>query len=89
MNIVYGLLSFTDSIDLFERQRDPGFTITCVEIKISRRIHDCSMAWRCRFLTARPCQDGHVIAENDLVKNCRAPDALVDFHTDESCPKFK
>ena len=39
MNIVYGLLSFTDSIDLLERQRDPGFTITCVEIKILRRVH--------------------------------------------------
>ena len=23
----------------------------------------CSMAWRCRFLTARPSQDGRVIAE--------------------------
>ena len=23
----------------------------------------CSMAWRCRFLTARPSQRGHVIAE--------------------------
>ena len=32
------------------------------------------MAWRCRFLAARPSQVGHVIAEN-------APDALVDFHT--------
>ena len=29
------------------------------------------MAWRCRFLTARPCQGGHVIAETDFVKNCR------------------
>ena len=28
----------------------------------------CSIAWRCRFLTARPSQDG-------------APGALVDFHT--------
>ena len=48
----------------------------CVEIKILRRVHaessrrppryrrdDCSMAWRCRFLTARPSQDGRVIAE--------------------------
>ena len=33
------------------------------------------MAWRCRFLTARPSQDGRAIAEN-------APDALVDFHTE-------
>ena len=32
------------------------------------------MAWRCRFLTARRNQRGHVIAEN-------APDTLVDFHT--------
>ena len=30
------------------------------------------MAWRYRFLTARRSQDGRVIAENDLVKNCRA-----------------
>ena len=29
----------------------------CVEIKILRRVRDaCSMAWRCRFLTARPNQ---------------------------------
>ena len=48
----------------------------CVEIKILRRVradssrqpprhrHDaCSMAWRCRFLVARPSQRGHVIAE--------------------------
>ena len=48
----------------------------CVEIKILRRVraessrrplrhrHDaCSMAWRCRFLAARPSQDGSVIAE--------------------------
>jgi len=49
---------------------------TCVDIKILRRVraessrrpprhrHDaCSMAWRCRFLTARPSQDGRVVAE--------------------------
>ena len=60
---------------------------TCVEIKILRRVRaessrrpprhrrdTCSMAWRCRFLTARRNQRGHVIAEN-------APDTLVDFHT--------
>jgi hypothetical protein len=35
----------------------------CVEIKILRRVHACSMAWRCRFFTARPSQDGRVIAE--------------------------
>ena len=48
----------------------------CVEIKILRRIRAessrrtpchrrdaCSMAWRGRFLTARPSQDGRVIAE--------------------------
>ena len=29
------------------------------------------MAWRCRFLTARPSQDGRVVAEKDFVKNCR------------------
>ena len=48
----------------------------CVEIKILRRVRAessrrpprhrrdaCSMAWRCRFLAARPSQDGRVIAE--------------------------
>ena len=48
----------------------------CVEIKILRRVRAessrrpprhrrdaCSMAWRCRILTARPSQDGRVIAE--------------------------
>ena len=51
-------------------------TTTCVEIKILRRVRAessrrpprhrrdaCSMAWRCRFFTARPSQDGRVIAE--------------------------
>ena len=49
----------------------------CVEIKILRRVcaqssrrpprhrcDACSMAWRCRFLAARPGQHGHIIAEN-------------------------
>ena len=49
---------------------------TCVEIKILRRVRAessrrpprhrrdaCSMAWRCRFLAARPSQVGRVIAE--------------------------
>ena len=49
---------------------------TCVEINILRRVRAessrrpprhrrdaCSMAWRCRFLAARPSQDGRVIAE--------------------------
>ena len=49
---------------------------TCVEIKILRRVRAgsprrpprhrrdaCSMAWRCRFLTARPIQHGRVIPE--------------------------
>ena len=48
----------------------------CVEIKILRRVRAessrrpprhrrdaCSTAWRCEFLTARPSQDGRVIAE--------------------------
>ena len=40
----------------------------CVEIKLLRRVprhrrDACSMAWRCRFLTARRSQDGRVIAE--------------------------
>ena len=50
--------------------------VNCVEIKILRRARAesshrpprhrrdaCSMAWRCRFLAARPSQDGRVIAE--------------------------
>ena len=43
------------------------------------KFHDgaCSMAWRCRFLTARPSQDGRVVS---------APDTLVDFHTGRSGP---
>ena len=44
---------------------------TCVEIKILRRVRRpprhrrdaCSIAWRCRFLTARRSQRGHVIAD--------------------------
>ena len=36
---------------------------SCVVIKILRRVHACSMVWRCRFLAARPNQDGRVIAE--------------------------
>ena len=56
-----------------------GMAGACVEIKILRRVRAessrrpprhrrdaCSMAWRCRFLAARPS---------------RTPDALVDFHT--------
>ena len=40
------------------------------------------MAWRCRFLTAPPSQDGRVIAEKWLSEELSgAPDALVDFHT--------
>ena len=49
---------------------------SCVEIKLLRRVRAessrrharhrrdaCSMAWRCRFLAARPSRDGRVIAE--------------------------
>ena len=56
--------------------RDAAMAPICVEIKNLRRVRAesshrpprhrrdaCSMAWRCRFLTARPSQDGHVIAE--------------------------
>ena len=59
--------------------------VAWAEIKISRRLRAessrrpprhrrdaCSMAWRCRFLTARRSQHGHVIS---------APGTLVDFHT--------
>ena len=42
----------------------------------------CSTAWRCEFLTARPSQDGRVVAEKRLSEELSgAPDALVDFHT--------
>ena len=42
---------------------------SCVQIKFRRvrpprhRRDACSMAWRCRFLTARPSQNGRVSAE--------------------------
>jgi len=40
------------------------------------------MAWRCRFITARPSQDSRVIAEKRLSEELSgAPDALVDFYT--------
>ena len=42
------------------------------------------MAWWCQFLTARPSQDGRVIAE----KRLSAPDALVDFHTAGCARRF-
>ena len=54
----------------------PTYITTCVKIKILRRVRAessrrpprhrrdaCSMAWRCRFLTARRSQHGSVIAE--------------------------
>jgi len=53
-----------------------GGIVSCVEIKILRRVRPessrrpprhrrsaSSMAWRCRFLAARASQDGRVIAE--------------------------
>ena len=56
--------------------RDGRDVRVCVEIKILRHVRAessrrpprhrraaCSMAWRCRFLTARRSQRGHVIAE--------------------------
>jgi hypothetical protein len=59
-----------DRADLIEAVKN------CVEIKILRRVraesprrpprhrrYTCSMAWRCRFLTARRSQDGRVITE--------------------------
>jgi hypothetical protein len=61
---------------LDDASSDPAVLATCVEIKILRRVcaessrrpprhrrGACSMAWQCRFLTARPSQDGRVIAE--------------------------
>ena len=69
--------------------------VACAEIKILRRVRAessrrpprhrrdaCSTAWRCEFLTARPSQDGRVVAEKRLSEELSgAPDALVDFHT--------
>ena len=50
--------------------RAPAWVESRVEIKILRRLRPprhrrdaCSMAWRCRFLTARWSQHGCVIAE--------------------------
>ena len=57
------------------RLRSRHEVLICVEIKILRRVLEssrrpsrhrrdiCSTAWRCRFPTARPSQDGLVIAE--------------------------
>ena len=56
-------------------QENDREVVNTVEIKILRRVRAessrppprhrrdaCSMAWRCRFITARPSQDGRVIA---------------------------
>ena len=73
----------------------------CVEIKILRRVRAessrrpsrhrrdaCSMAWRCRFPTARRSQRGRVVAEKWLSEELSgAPDTLVDFHTDLNFPR--
>ena len=65
-----------DEYEFFNQGHVLHGVAACVEIKILRRVraessrrpprhrHDaCSMAWRCRFLAARPSQDGSVIAE--------------------------
>ena len=54
----------------------PTASVTCVKIKILRRVRAessrrphrhrrdaCLTAWRCEFLAARPSQDGRVVAE--------------------------
>ena len=54
-----------------ERTRPRWVVLACVEIKFTNRAFvrprhrrdACSTAWRCRFLTARRSQRGHVIAE--------------------------
>jgi hypothetical protein len=59
-----------------ERAARLSMSATCVEIKFLPRVRAessfrpprhrrdaCSMSWRCRFLAARPSQDGRVIAE--------------------------
>ena len=43
----------------------------------------CSMAWRCKFLTARRSA-ATSSPRNDFVRIIGAPDALVDFHTGTS-----
>ena len=63
-------------LELLRVAREAAQEIACVEIKILRRVRAessrslprhrrdaCSIAWRCRFLAARPSQDGSVIAE--------------------------
>ena len=65
----YRLKSLRDAVS-------SAFVEACVEIKILRRVRAessrrpprhrrdaYSMAWRCRFLTARPSQNGRIIAE--------------------------
>ena len=78
-----GVLRALRAIFVLEEEQ---VALACVEIKILRRVRAessrrpprhrrdaCSTAWRCEFLTARPSQDGRVVA---------APDTLVDFYTD-------
>ena len=77
------------------------YVASCVGIKILRRVRAelsrraprhrrdaSSMAWRCRFLTARRSQDGRVIAEKFSEELSGAPDALVDFHTGEKSARL-
>ena len=65
--------------------RDAWAVVACVEIKILRRVRPesprrpprhrrdtCSMAWRCRFLTARRSQHGHIIAEKHWLISTQA-----------------
>ena len=69
-----GSVILYDSVGLYHRAGD--HVLPCAEIKTLRRVRAesshrpqrhrrdaCSMAWRCRFLTARRSQRGHVIAE--------------------------
>jgi hypothetical protein len=72
---VFNMIDVDESGDL-EKQEIVVAVKSCVEIKILRRVRPesprrpprhrrdaCSMAWRCRCLTARRSQRGHVIAE--------------------------
>ena len=58
---------FTDPYDVAEAKAEDLYVGGCVlnrRVRPPRPLHDiCSMAWRCRFLTARRSQCAHVIAE--------------------------
>ena len=70
--MAWGARNLISTQDFEDAARALG-VVNCVEIKILRRVRrhrrDAAdgvtppMAWRCRFLAARPSQDDRVIAE--------------------------